>query len=83
MGYVAFVRDEGAWYFYDPEDNDYKEDVSVVDTGGVLKSLREAWFHGIMYSNRQRKTMMEVNLAIDPYNWGALYIPNFQLTKFF
>jgi hypothetical protein len=83
VGYVAYVRDEGAWYFYDPADDEYKEDVSVADTEGVLKSLRDAWFHGIMYSNRQRKTMNEVNLAIDPYNWGALYIPNFQLTKFF
>ena len=65
--------------FWDPTTNSW-----VIDyTASNGKSIKEAELLSVSVRDALLKAINEFNLAMDPFNWSSLYIPDFHLTKYF
>jgi hypothetical protein len=66
------------FYFWDTTTNAWVTDYTV---NGI--SIKEYAVHSWYWSAATGKSTNEFSLATDPWNWVSLYIPDFQLNKYF
>lgn len=78
QGEIVFVEDIFEWYHWDPNTNSWVTDYTV---NGISIDDYALWSRS--WRDATLKSMNEFMLAIDPFNWASLYIPDFHLNKYF
>jgi len=78
QGETVFVEDEFEWYHWDPNTNSWVTDYTV---NGISIDAYALWSRS--WRDATLKALNEFQLAIDPFNWASLYIPDFHLNKYF
>lgn len=77
-GDVYYIENTSETKFWDPNTNAWVDD--YLDNG---RSVEEFHSYQRQYRDFLFKQVNEMQLAMDPFNWSSLYIPDFTLTKYF
>ena len=79
VGDVPGIPDVGfEFYFWDTTTNAWVTDYTVNSI-----SIKEYAVYSYTWHNAINKSFNDFTLATDPWNWVSLYIPDFQLNKYF
>ncbi len=78
QGEIIRVVDEFDWYHWDPNTNSWVTDYTV---NGISIDAYALWSRS--WRDALLKSINEFMLALDPFNWSSLYIPDFHLNKYF
>ena len=78
QGQLVLVEEASLYYHWDPNTNSWVTDYTV---NGISIDAYATWSRS--WRDALLKSINEFQLAIDPFNWTSLYIPDFHLNKYF